>query len=189
MSNSAGFLHCKFWSCRGEKCIIRPAMNSIIQSFSLYCSSVWSQSEDDKLFISWGSLNTVLRAGECKRGYSCIIHALYIQNFTSMQAHTQLQQSQKTDSNPRVSRTSIDVSLFATRETFIRSIRKEKKEWNMQRLCVVLCVMSGWIFFPHHLSFPSQHTLSLCASRLGSRACGGGARRQCISRARVRCLP
>lgn len=45
---------------------------------SVYCSSVWSQSEDDKLFISWGSLKTALRTGECESGYSCIIQPFYI---------------------------------------------------------------------------------------------------------------
>lgn len=54
--------------------------------FSLFCRSVWPQSEDGKLFISWGSLNTALGARECKRGFSCIIQLLYIQAFRYIHA-------------------------------------------------------------------------------------------------------
>lgn len=92
---------------------------------------------------------------------------------THMHAHTHAQhsrQSQKTNSKPRMSHTSIDVSLFVKRETFTRSVGKGNR--NMLRLCVALFLMSVWFLFFLTGSISSKHILSFYATRFGSRAYG-----------------
>lgn len=154
-------------------------------AFFLFCRSVWPQPGDSKLFISRGSLNSALGVRECKRGSLCIIQFLYIQAFRYICAvmhrgtHTAAA-AQKANIHPRDIYRCLTLCHWGD-----KSVRKQKRY--AKALFCSLCL--GGFFppcpapLPPHIFFLSAPVTSAAGP------VGGGGWRQCISRARVHCLP